>query len=113
MHSRTLPLVFCFLASVHGTDAAADSLQSSGRALQHSANAIGYALAGTSQLVSGVAAVPLGFVGAIGEVSNAASDALMDAANSDVGAPLPISEEVVTAGPPPSTAIQTNPGAQP
>ena len=113
MQTRILRLVFSILVCVHAADAAAESPPSSGRALQHSANAVGYALAGTSQLVSGVAAVPLGFVGAIGQVSNAASDALMDAANADVGAPLPISDEIVTAGPPPSTAIQMNPGAHP
>lgn len=113
MRSYSLLFLTCAFANFHCTTAAADSLQSSGRALQHSANAVGYALAGTTQLVSGVAAVPLGFVGAVGQVSNAASDALMDAANADVGAPLPISDQIVTAGPPPSTALQLSPGLQP
>lgn len=113
MRIPALLFTTCALGGLPCADVAADSLQSSGRALQHSANAVGYALAGTGQLVSGVAAVPLGFVGAVGEVSNAASNALMDAANADVGAPLPLSDEVVTAGPPPSTVMQVQPGMQP
>lgn len=113
MRIPTFLLMTCAFGALPFTEAAADSLQSSGRALQHSANAVGYALAGSGQLVSGVAAVPLGFLGAIGQVSDAASDSLMDAANADIGAPLPISDEIVTAGPPPSTVLQANPGTQP
>ncbi|MGL4251179.1 MAG: hypothetical protein ACRCR1_11260 [Aeromonas sp.] len=63
--------------------------------------ASGYsALEGTAasgQLASGVAAIPLKGVGAVGSVAEKAGNALLGKPNE----PLPISDEAVTAGPPP------------
>lgn len=65
--------------------------------------ASGYsALEGTAasgQLASGVAAVPLKGIGAVGSVAEKAGNKLLGKPNE----PLPISEEAVTAGPPPKT----------
>ncbi|MGL5488113.1 MAG: hypothetical protein ACRDC6_17760 [Shewanella sp.] len=83
------------------------------RVLEHSANAAsaggvavvasGYsALEGTAasgQLASGVAAVPLKGIGAVGSVAEKAGNKLLGKPNE----PLSISEEAVTAGPPPKT----------
>lgn len=63
--------------------------------------ASGYsALEGTAasgKLASGVAAVPLKGLGAVGSVADKAGNALLGKPSE----PLPISEEAVTAGPPP------------
>lgn len=103
-------VVFSFLWS---TQTPADSLQSGSRALQHSVNAAGYAIAGGAQLVSAAAAVPFGFVGAVGQLSEAVSEGLFDAAAAEISAPLPVSDTVVTAGPSPSEAMRNHGGGQP
>lgn len=85
---------------------AGGSLEHSSRALQHSVNAVGYSVTAGAQLVSGAAAIPLGFVGAVGQMSQDLSEELWDAANAPIGTPLPITDKVVTVGPPPSEAIR-------
>lgn len=81
---------------------AQSSIQHSGQAIIHSANAFGHSIEGGAKLVSGVVAIPLVAAGAVGELSGEVGNALWETAN----APLPISDEVVTVGPPPSEAIQ-------
>jgi hypothetical protein len=75
------------------------------QASAHAALASGHALVGTAKVASAVVAVPLKVVGAVGAASGRAGDALEDAAHADIGAPLPVTDEVVTAGPPPSEAL--------
>ncbi len=92
---------------------AGGSAQHSGRALQHSVNAVGYSAVASAQFVSAVAAIPLGFGGTLGAISQDMSDELWEAANSPVGAPLPITDDVVTVGPPPSEAMSRKQGVAP
>lgn len=81
---------------------AQSSIQHSGQAVIHSANAFAQSVEGGAKLVSGVVAIPLIAAGAVGELSGEVGNTLWETAN----APLPISDEVVTAGPPPSDAIR-------
>ena len=83
------------------------SVQHSVAASEHSIQAVGHSIAGSTKLASGVAAVPLTGIGAIGQVSSDAGNALWDIANSEVNEPLPITEETFTAGPNPNQAIKT------
>lgn len=85
--------------------AAQSSLQHSSQALTHSLEAIGHSMVAGTKLVSGVAAVPLKASGAVGQLSGEMGDALGDAANAPVGHPLPITEDVITIGPPPAKAL--------
>lgn len=83
------------------------AFQESGKASVHCAKAVGNAAAGSGQVVAGSAAVPLMVSGKIGEASGKAGDGLMDAATSRPApdAPLPVGEEVVSAGPSPDNAL--------
>jgi hypothetical protein len=84
---------------------AQSSLQHSSRALTHSLNAVGHSFIGGAKLVSAVAAVPLKASAAVGELSGEMGDAFWEAANAPVVDPLPITEDVVTIGPPPAEAL--------
>ena len=85
---------------------AGESLRSSGRALQHSVNAVGYSLVAGTQLAFGVLAVPLGASAGLGRVSGEMSDAFLEIAGTPADAPFPVAEESITADPPPSRALR-------
>ncbi len=85
---------------------AQSSLQHSSQALTHSLNAVGHSFIGGAQLVSGVVAVPLKVSAAVGELSGEMGDAFWEAANAPVVDPLPITNDVVTIGPPPAEALK-------
>lgn len=89
-----------------GAVVAQSSLQHSGQAVTHSLQAIGEGMVAGAKLVSGVAAVPLKAAGAVGELSSDMGDALWEAANAPVAGPLPLTDDVVTVGPPPGEAIR-------
>jgi len=80
------------------------SMGHSHQASAHAVLASGHAVIGTAKVASAVVAVPLQVAGAIGTASGRAGDTLADAAHADIGEPLPLTDEVVTAGPPPSEA---------
>jgi hypothetical protein len=86
--------------------AAGDSVQHSGRALEHSTRAAGHSLAGGASLVSGVAAVPFLASGQVGRVSQGIGQDLRDAADGGAGVALPLTEEVITVGPPPGEVLE-------
>lgn len=85
---------------------AQSSLQHGSQALTHSLNAVGHSFIGGAQLVSGVVAVPLKASAAVGELSGEMGDAFWEAANAPVVDPLPITDNVVTIGPPPAEALK-------
>lgn len=81
----------------------------SGQAVKHSvaastnaSKAAGNAIAGSAQVVSGVAAVPLIVVGSVVQKTG---EGLWDAATQPVDGPLEISDETVSAGPSPEAAM--------
>lgn len=80
---------------------AGGSAQHFSDALDHSAQALAHSTAGGFKLVSGVVAIPLMISGEIGKTSGEIGEALWDESNT----PLPITEEVITAGPTPAEAM--------
>ena len=105
MKARGLTAVAAVLLLVAGQAQAGRALEHSGQALQHSAEAVGYAMVGATQFVFGVLAVPFGVAGNLGKVSADMSDAMWEVANAPIGEPLPVAEESISTGPPPSQAL--------
>ena len=95
------------LAHFSGPATAGGSAEASARALEHSMQAIGYSIQGGMKLVSGAAALPLMAVGEIGRVSGEGGRELWDEANAPpvFSAPLPVTDEIVTAGPYPADQL--------
>ena len=91
-----------------------------GGASQHFSNAIANSLEAIAQgtvagfkLVSGAIAVPLMISGEIGRVSGQAGEELWQEANTPIGTPLVITDDVITAGPSPAEAMKSSPQEQP
>lgn len=86
---------------------AGGSAEASARALEHSVQAVGYSLQGGLKLVSGAAALPLIAAGEIGRVSGEAGRELWEEANAPPvpGTALPVTDEIVTAGPKPGQQL--------
>ena len=87
-----------------------------GGASQHFSNALANSLEAIAQgtvaglkLVSGAIAVPLMISGEIGRVSGQAGDELWQEANTPIGSPLVITDDVITAGPAPADAMRSPP----
>ncbi|HED15488.1 MAG TPA: mechanosensitive ion channel protein MscS [Gammaproteobacteria bacterium] len=85
---------------------AGGSVQHSGNSITHSAQAIGNAGQAGFKLSAGVVAVPLAIVGGVGTASAAASEDLWEIAHADGEVALPVTDEIVTAGPNPAAAMQ-------
>ena len=96
-----LPVSFIAVVATQPVMAAEGSLQNLGKASEHSVQALGHGLAAGGQLVSGVVAVPLKVVGAVGEVSGKAGDALWNISSGE----LPVTDETITASPSPSDVM--------
>lgn len=88
---------------------AGDSMGHSAQGSKHASQAVGHSAAGASKLTSGIVAVPLMAVGEVGKGLGSVGDSMWDEANT----PLPISEEAVTAGPPPSVPDKSMKANQP
>lgn len=95
------------------TAQAGGSLEASARALEHSMQALGYTIEAGLKLAFGAAAVPLTIVGGVGEASRTAGEEFWEFANAPPTGPLPVSDEVVTAGPLPDAKGETKRGAAP
>lgn len=80
------------------------AVQAGGRASGNASASAGHSLAATGQLASGVMATPVMASGAIavgaGSAAMQAGGSLMDTANRPIGAPLPVTDEVVSILPP-------------
>lgn len=90
-----------------------------GGASQHFSNALANSLEAIAQgsvaglkLVSGAVAVPLMISGEIGKVSGQAGEELWQEANTHIGTPLVITDDVITAGPSPAEAMKSPPQEQ-
>ena len=80
---------------------AGGSAQHFSDSLDHSAQALGHVTVAGLKLVSGAVAIPLMMSGEIGKASGDIGEALWEEANT----PLPIAEEIITAGPTPAQAM--------
>lgn len=77
----------------------------SGQASVHSAEAAAHGSVGAVQVTSGAVAVPLYVIGSVGALSTHVADELMEVATTPIGEPLEITDETVTAGPPPDKVL--------
>ena len=106
----TLTLIIGLIAAGPQANAAGSgqhSAQASTNAAQasaHMAAASGHAIVGVTKLASGAVAVPLMISGAVGKASGKAGEVLWNGA--EIGKPLKVSDETVTAGPAPDQALE-------
>ncbi|MGV8074897.1 MAG: hypothetical protein AB2L11_10130 [Syntrophobacteraceae bacterium] len=92
----------CFAGGTYSGQAVQESLNAS----SHASVGVMYGIVASGQAVSAVAAVPFAIAGTAGAVSTGIAVELMNAATTPVGAPLPITDENLTAGPPPDEALK-------
>ncbi len=76
-----------------------------GKASTHASAGAGHAIVGSGQAISAIASVPFALVGSVGAVSSEIAKDLLNAATAPVGTPLEITDETVSAGPPPNEAL--------
>lgn len=84
------------------------ALKETGKSGSHASASVGHSVAGSGQVTSAASAMPLAVVGSVGTVSKTVSNELMEAATAPIGTPLEITEESISAGPPPSEALKPN-----
>lgn len=102
--SRIIAITLVLAGSA--TAFAQGSVQNFSDGATNSAKGVGQSTVGSVQATSAVVALPLKVVGAVGQGSERAGDAMLKFAEDDGGKPLPVTEEHVTAGPPPYQAIR-------
>ncbi|WP_300463825.1 hypothetical protein [Desulfobacula sp.] len=84
------------------------AIEQAGKAGSHGSASAAHAIVGSGQVTSAASAVPLSVAGSVGAVSTEVANELMDAATAPIGTPLEITDESVTAGPPPNEVLKTN-----
>lgn len=91
----------------------------SGQAIKSSVNAslqasasFAHALAASGQATLAVSAIPFAIGGSVGAVSGQIANDSMRAANTPIGTPLPITDEVLTIAPP-NEALKNGDAAEP
>lgn len=97
-------MIFCvtaFASDTHSVQAVEDA----SKAGSHASTSAGHSIAASGQVTSAASAVPLAVSGSAGAVSTEIAKELMDAATAPIGTPLEITDESVTAGPPPDQAL--------
>jgi hypothetical protein len=82
------------------------AVQESVKASGHASKAVVNSIAASGQATSAVSAVPLAASGAAGAVSGQVAGDLLNAASQPAGKPLEITDETVTAGPPPDQMLK-------
>lgn len=98
-------LTFCLIISSYsfaGSTHSGQALKDSGQASYHASKSAAHAIVASGQVVSAATAVPFAIGGSLGAVSNEIANDLLDAAT----APLEITDQTVTVGPPPGEALQ-------
>jgi len=108
MKNKSAISLALIISAIATQTAYADSTRHFSEAAMHSGLAVGHSVVGTAKLASTIVAVPLVAIGSVGKVSQDAGEGLLDIANQPIGDPLPISNETVSVGPAPSTAIKNN-----
>lgn len=105
LYAVVISLMLC-ANSFAGDTYSGRAVAESGKASMHGSASIANGIAGSAQVVSAVAAVPFLAIGSVGELSKEVGVTLMEAATAPIGTPLIITEETVTAGPPPNDALK-------
>ena len=83
-----------------------EAVKESGKAGSAASKSVVNSIAASGQATSAVSAVPLAASGAAGAVSGQIAQDLVNAASQPIGKPLEITDETVTAGPPPDQALK-------
>ncbi len=91
--------------SFGGDTHSGQAVKEAGKAGSHASASAGHAIVGSGQVTSAASAVPLAIAGSAGAVSTEIAKDLMEAATAPIGTPLEITDESVTAGPPPNEAL--------
>jgi len=81
------------------------AVKEAGKAGSHASASAANAIVGSGQVTSAASAVPLAIGGSAGAVSAEMAKDSMEAATAPIGTPLEITDESVTAGPPPNEAL--------
>lgn len=85
-----------------------EAVKQGSKAASHGSASAAHAIVGSGQVTSAASAVPLSVAGSAGAVSTEIAKDLMEAATAPIGSPLEITDESVTAGPPPNEVLKTN-----
>lgn len=101
----TMTFLFSSQSFAGGTHSGQAVLEG-GQVSTHASASVAHATVGTAQLTSAASAAPLYVIGAAGAISTAIADGLIEAATVPAGTPLAVSDECVTAGPPPDKALE-------
>ena len=102
-----ISVVMLFSVNSFGADThSGQAIEEASKAGSHGSAASAHAIVGSGQVTSAASAVPLAIGGSAGAVSNEMAKDLMDAANAPIGTPLEITDEPITAGPPPDEALK-------
>ncbi len=99
---------YSYAEGTHAGEAVKESVKASGAASKGSAHAI----AASGQATSAASAAPLLIGGSAGAVSGKIGNDLMQSASQPIGKPLAITDEAITAGPPPDQVLKTKTPAQ-
>ena len=104
-HKLSFLAAISSIALLTGSAFAQGSMNNFSQALDHSGKAVGNSVVGTVKLSAAVVGAPLYVSGKIGEAMGEAGTGLMDFANSNDDEPLPLTEENVSVGPDPKSAL--------
>jgi len=108
LNMLTIVASFVMILSVHSFAAdthSAQAVKEGSKASSHASASAAHSIAASGQVTSAASAVPLAIGASIGAVSGKMAKNLMDAATAPIGTPLEITDESVTAGPPPDQAL--------
>lgn len=115
-----------FAGNVYAATNSGRAVEEAGQTSAHASASAAHGIAASGQATSAAAAVPVGVSGAasvgsgaaagsVGSAGIQAADNLMKAATAPADGPLPVSDETITAGPPPNKALapkQNTPGTK-
>lgn len=94
-------LVNAFAGETHSGRAVGESAETG----SHASASAAHGIAASGQVTSAASAVPLAIGGSAAMVTTEIAKELMDAATAPIGTPLEMTDESVTAGPPPNEAL--------
>ncbi|WP_321417820.1 hypothetical protein [uncultured Desulfobacter sp.] len=90
-----------FAGDTHSGQAVGESAQTG----SHASASAAHGIVASGQVTSAASAVPLAIGGSAAVVTTEIAKDLMDAATAPIGTPLEMTDESVTAGPPPNAAL--------
>lgn len=108
INALAIASMFAMILSVNsfaGDTHSGQAVEEASKAGSHASASAAHGIVASGQVTSAASAVPLAIAGSAGAVSTEIAKDLMEAATAPIGTPLEITDESVTAGPPPSEAL--------